>query len=218
MLELRRSSREAPFISVVVPTHRRPELLRRSLQALTSEDYPPNRLEVIVVENGAPGTCRAVVDEARARSHVDIRYLVVPHGGPAAARNAGWRAAQGDIIAFTDDDTIPSPRWLAEGVASLLEGADVVSGRTVVPVSDRPTDAGRDARLLERATLTTCNAFCRRSFLERTGGLDPRFTRASRTGSDLELTLRAAGAELVHNPAAVVLDPRRHGSSIADAP
>lgn len=204
-----RGSRDVPLISVVVPTHGRSDLLRRSLQALTTEDYPPKRIEIIVVDNGNPGPCQSVVEEAAARAEMDIRYLTVPHGGPAAARNAGWRTARGEIIAFTDVDTIPSPRWIAEGVAAFREGADVVSGRTVVPLPARPTDAQRTTQGLERATLAACNAFCRRELLDATGGFTPRGSRADREDRDLELPFITVGARLVHHAPAVVLHPLR---------
>src|SRR5688500_12577774 len=132
---LRRRDPARPLVSVVIPTHRRPALLERCLSALDTQDYPTDRFEIIVVEDGGPGEGQRVVERAARTSPVAVRYFGVPHGGPAAARNRGWRAARGEIIAFTDDDTIPHPRWLAEGVKSFTVGADVVSGRTVVPLS-----------------------------------------------------------------------------------
>ena len=63
-----------------------------------------------------------------------IRYI--PNRGvhgPAAARNAGWQAAQANIIAFTDDDCLPSPGWLSAGVAAIQAGADGASGKVRMP-------------------------------------------------------------------------------------
>jgi glycosyltransferase involved in cell wall biosynthesis len=200
----------APFVSVVIPTHGRPELLRECLRALLKQEYPSEALEVIVVEDGGPTGAASVLDQLRTEGiPFHVRYTSIPHAGPAAARNAGWRLAWGEIVAFTDDDTRPDPRWIAEGVRSFSLGADAVSGRTIVPLGARPTDAERNARGLERATFATCNAFCRRDLLERVGGFDARFTRAYREDSDLEFTLRLAGARIVRNEAAVVLHPPR---------
>lgn len=194
-------------VSVVIPTRGRPELLKRCLQALTDQEYPADRFEVVVVEDGGPGPAGQVVGELAGRP--TMRYVPVPRGGPAAARNAGWRLARGEIVAFTDDDTVPDRRWIAEAVRSFADGADAVSGRTIVPIPPRPTDAQRNTRGLEQATFATCNAFCRRGWLERVGGFDPRFTRAYREDSDLEFTLLDAGAGIVHNDAAIVYHPPR---------
>ena len=199
-----------PSVSVVIPTFRRPDLLRRCLEALLRQEYPADRLEVIVVEDDGPGSAEAAVDELRdAGAAISIRYAWVAPSGPGAARNAGWRQARGDVIAFTDDDTIPDSDWVAEGVRAIRAGADAVSGRTVVPLSERPTDAERNTQGLERATFATCNAFCRRDWLERVGGFDPRFRRAYREDSDLEFSLLDAGARVVRHDAAVVVHPPR---------
>lgn len=214
-------------VSVVIPTFGRPALLRRCLDALLDQRYPGDRLEIIVVEDGGPGPARRVVADlsSRARPVAEsetgsrtpitrgptptLRYTSVPRGGPAAARNAGWRLARGTVIAFTDDDTVPDPRWIVEGVRSIDGGAAAVSGRTIVPTPARPTDAQRNVKGLERATFATCNAFCRRLTLERVGGFDPRFTRAYREDSDLEFALLDAGARIVRNQAALVYHPPR---------
>src|SRR5512133_3600685 len=51
-----------------------------------------------------------------------IHYLPTRgHCGPATARNMGWRAARGEIIAFTDDDCIPEPDWLSSGVSAFVD-------------------------------------------------------------------------------------------------
>jgi glycosyltransferase involved in cell wall biosynthesis len=205
----RKPEQARPIVSVVIPTHARPALLQRCLSALAGQDSPAESFEIIVVEDGGPGLAKDVVERASDTFPIAMSYIAVPRGGPAAARNSGWQAARGEIIAFTDDDTIPDRRWLSEGARSIAEGADVVSGRTVVPLPPTPTDADRNTQGLERATLATCNAFCRRGLLEATGGFDHRFRRAYREDSDLEFTLRKAGARLVSNPLALVVHPPR---------
>ena len=98
---------DLPPISVVIPTHGRPELLRRCLYAVVGQTYPLDRMEIVVVEDGGPGEAEHVVCELRRqRPDARIAYLAVEHGGPGAARNAGLRRAGGEVIAFTDDDTI----------------------------------------------------------------------------------------------------------------
>jgi glycosyltransferase involved in cell wall biosynthesis len=198
------------MVSVVIPTHHRPELLRRCLEAVLAQAYPSDRGEIIVVEDGGPGEGERVVAELRER-HTDarLRYLAVEQGGPGAARNAGWRLARGDVIAFTDDDTIPDAGWLEAGAQALRCGADSVSGRTVVPVADAPTDAEANVQGLERATFATCNVLVGRHWLEKVGGFDPRFRRAYREDSDLEFRLLDAGARIVRSDAAMVIHPPR---------
>ncbi len=205
-----------PLVSVVIPTHRRPELLRRCLRALLRQTYPRARCEVVVVEDGGPDGAQDVLRElAPLAPPLRVTGLAVPRGGPAAARNHGWRAARGRIIAFTDDDTVPHPRWLAEGVRSLGDAADVVAGRTLVPLPRRPTDWQRNVGRLQTARFVTANAFCRRDALEAVGGFDPRFTVAYREDSDLEFSLVEAGARFVRNDAAIVYHPARAGKPFA---
>jgi len=128
--------------------------------------------------------------------------------GPAAARNAGWRLATADIIAFTDDDTVPTPTWLSTALRA-LDGAAAATGSIVTPIDDDPTDYELDATGLERAEFVTANCFCRRAVLEELGGFDERFSRAWREDSDLHFRLLAAGRRIVQVPDAVVVHPIR---------
>ncbi len=200
-------------VSVVVPTCRRPGLLQECLRALAAQDFDPSAFEVIVADDAASAATRRQVSIDDARSPVGLRYVAVavagPHG-PAAARNAGWRAARGEIIAFTDDDCRPDRRWLAEGLAALeREGADAASGRIVVPLPESPTDYERDAAGLEGAEFATANGFCRREALEAVGGFDERYAAAWREDSDLQFALLAAGGRIARAPSAVVVHPVR---------
>ena len=129
--------------------------------------------------------------------------------GPAAARNAGWRAAQAEFMAFTDDDCEPDPEWLSSGVAALENGADAVAGRVIVPLRQRPTDYERDAAGLARSEFVTANCFCRKTALKAIGGFDEGFRGAWREDSDLHFSLIEAGFSIVRENRAVVTHPVR---------
>jgi len=199
-----------PMVSVVVPTYKRPLSLSRCLDGLTSQEMPPHSYEVLVVDDADSEETRRVVGNWAGRSSIVIRYqLAGPAHGPAAARNAGWRAAHGSIIAFTHDDCIPESRWLKEGLAALAEDVSLVKGRVIRPVPIRPTDYELNAAQSEKAEFATANCFCRKSALEAVGGFDEQFTRASREDSDLFFSLLKQGARVVEAPQSVVIHPVR---------
>jgi glycosyltransferase involved in cell wall biosynthesis len=204
---------DAPACSVVIATYRRPEALGHCLQALFNQSFSMERFEVIVVDDAHSDDTQAQVQAvARARGgRPRLRYLRPPPGarGPAAARNAGWRAAVAPVIAFTDDDALPSPHWLAEGLRALVPQADAAAGRVVVPLPERPTDGERNVAALDGAEFVTANCFVRRAALREIGGFDERFTRPWREDSDLYFTLLERHARVVRAPAALVLHPPR---------
>jgi cellulose synthase/poly-beta-1,6-N-acetylglucosamine synthase-like glycosyltransferase len=126
-----------------------------------------------------------------------VRY-VTPQGtrGPAGARNAGWRAAAGALVAFTDDDTIPDPDWLRQGeLAMLAPGRVAVWGRVHVPLPAQMTDNARNTAGLENAVFVTANAFVWRHALAEVGGFDVRYLRAWREDTDLYFALIARWPE-----------------------
>jgi glycosyltransferase involved in cell wall biosynthesis len=192
------ASPTAVSVSVVIPTYRRPALLSRCLAAVLAQRLDARAFEVIVVDDGQTDDTRAAVEALAPAGGVPlVRYLRPTQGrGPAVARNAGWRAARGAVVAFTDDDTIPAADWLAEGLAALRDEQAALCGRVrVPPMSSPPSDHERMTRGLETAEFVTANAFVRRAALERVGGFDERFLRAWREDSDLQFRLmRDAGA------------------------
>ena len=207
-----------PSLSVVIPTYRRVELLERCVNAVMAQAIDPQRFEIIVVDDGHDDVVLACVAAsaaaAAARGGPCLRYLRPEHGrGPAVARNCGWRAARGEIVAFTDDDTLPEPGWLKEGEAALQRqpGWSALCGRIRVPLlhHERPTDHERMTRGLESSEFACANAFVRHEALVCIGGFDERFTRAWREDSDLQFRLMAHVGPVGTAPNAVVLHPAR---------
>lgn len=201
-------------VSVVVPTYRRPDLLNRCIAALLVQDFDPDAYEIVVVDDaGCDETRRLVERRAICTPQASLHYRAVTGGhGPAAARNVGWRAARGGIVAFTDDDCVPQAGWLAAGVAAMQPGVAGANGRIIVPLRTRPTDYELDVAGLERAEFATANCFYRRDALAAVGGFDERFTMPWREDADLFFTLLERGHRLVTVPEAIVVHPVRRAN------
>jgi cellulose synthase/poly-beta-1,6-N-acetylglucosamine synthase-like glycosyltransferase len=103
------------MISVVVPAYNAKGVLGECLEALGAQSRPPD--EVIVVDDGSTdGTDELALGYG-------VRVLRQANAGPSAARNAGARAAQGDLLLFTDADCVPTPDWVEHMVAPLADSA-----------------------------------------------------------------------------------------------
>jgi GT2 family glycosyltransferase len=113
----------APLVSVIVATHERPADLARCLEALAGQRYA--RYEVLVVDNAPRTGATAALVQARQASWPQLRYLREDRPGQALAQNTALAEARGEIVAFTDDDAVVDPDWLAALVAAFAAGPDV---------------------------------------------------------------------------------------------
>lgn len=111
-------------ISVIVPFHGAEPYLEQCVDALLGQRFPTQQREIIFVDNGGTAKARAVIER-----HRTLRLLREKGRGAYMARNAGLRAAHGEIIAFTDADCAAAPDWL-DSIASAMEnpGVNVVLG------------------------------------------------------------------------------------------
>jgi glycosyltransferase involved in cell wall biosynthesis len=191
--------RRPPFVTVVVPALDEAATLGLCLDALAAQDYPRDRHEVVVVDNGSTDGTAAV---AAGRG---VRVLREAKRSSYAARNAAVAATRGDHLAFTDADCVPCPGWLSELVrAEESRRTGVVAGRIAYELvrdtlgsralvaSRRPEDLR--ARVVEQHCAPTGNVMIRRELLERHGAF-----REVVSGSDVELSRRMA--RLGHPPA-----------------
>jgi glycosyltransferase involved in cell wall biosynthesis len=164
-----------PEISVVIPTFCRANRLRRLIGALEQQTLSRDRFEVVVVDNASTDDTPAVLRELAARSPLEIRALVEYTPGPAATRNAGWRAARGELIAFVDDDCVPDADWLEAGLRAMRADGElgVVQGCTRKPEAE-PLGDWTLWRQITGPTpyFEACNIFYRRAALAQTPGFD----------------------------------------------
>ena len=158
-------------VSVVIPTLNRTQLLKRCLDALLAQTLDPASYEIIIVDDASRKETERLVENysaARPGSPYTV-YSDRKRRGPAAARNLGWRTAAAPIIAFTDDDCIPEPDWLAKGTAAFKKDVAGVSGRIFVPVGLKPTDYERNTSFLEFSKFATANCFYLKKALAEVG-------------------------------------------------
>jgi len=199
--------------SVIIPTWDRPDLLRRTLEALTSQNGAPP-FEVIVVENGSAHTV------SLAPSFPAVCFLRIPARGVCAARNAGTQKARAPLLIFLDDDVVPSSTFVEAHVhAHCGSRRRVAIGATRFVVDREEAYPGTHFRAAEsdrwaRTLLSSGNAPCdardfrtgnfsiHRDFLLEAKGFDEAFDPFGGEELDLALRLEMAKAEFAFAPQA----------------
>jgi glycosyltransferase involved in cell wall biosynthesis len=166
-----------PLVSVIVATYRRPELLARQLASLARQDVAAS-WEVIVADNGRDDRTRAVVERFRGRVP-GIRWIDASMGnGSPGARNAGARAARGDLLLFLDDDDEADPA-LVRVLVDALRQHDFVAARLEHDLLNtnwvaRALVPWQTERLMETSGFLThangCALGIRRDLFDRAGG------------------------------------------------
>jgi mycofactocin glycosyltransferase len=208
-----------PSVTVIVPTRDRADDLDECLAALDRLDYPRDRLEVLVVDDGSadPAGVTDVVTRHGGR-------LLVNQGnrGPSYSRNRAAREGAGEILAFVDSDCVAGPGWLRELTPYFSwDRVGAVGGRVVGYYTESrldryeevasPLDMGRRPVLEARGAGTfyvpTCNLLVRRSVFEDLGGLREDLL----VGEDVDFCwrLRAGDDYLVYAPEGMVRHKHR---------
>lgn len=179
------SSPDLPFVTVAVPTYNRSRWLRELLKFVTTQDYPRDRFEIVIVDNNSPDDTRTVVAEF-AGAPQPPRYFLETQPGSSHARNRLLAEAspQCEIMLFADDDVMGRPDWIRLMVAPLLmpgnERVAGVCGETIPYFPDgepewlkgqfRPfgyrTDVGP---LTARQLPSTANVALRRKVIDEVG-------------------------------------------------
>jgi GT2 family glycosyltransferase len=217
---LRRAFSDVPFssdlyhprISIVVCSFNGSRTINECLQAISKIRYP--NFEVIVVDDGSTDNTAAIA------AQYDVRLVCTPNHGLSHARNIGWQSANGEIVAYIDDDAYPDPDWL-DYLAERFRTHDYagVGGPNIPPRGDGFIAAcvanapGGPAHVLltdtEAEHLPGCNMAFLRSALEAVGGFDVQFRTA---GDDVDMCwrLQQHGCKLGFSPSAQVWHHRRN--------
>jgi GT2 family glycosyltransferase len=211
-------------ITVLVPTYRRPDNLKRCLEALRWQIRVPD--EVLVVVRSSDAETRSLLSGFD-RGSLPLRVVKATNPGVIAAMSAGLEVAQGDVIAITDDDAVPHSDWLTriEAYFSTYPELAGVGGRDLIYHGEHLEDGAREVvgkvqwfgRVIgnhhlgigkprEVDELKGVNCAYRRAVLQRIG-FDGRLRG---TGAQvhwelsLDLRLKSMGWKLIYDPAIVV--------------
>ncbi len=115
-----------PFVTVIVCTYNGEKYIKDCLDALTKQDYPKDKYETIVVDDGSTDRTNKIVSEYSVKVIKHEKNL-----GICSARNTGLRNANGTIVAYTDDDCIPKTSWLKNLIKFYTDDVIAVGGLTI---------------------------------------------------------------------------------------
>lgn len=204
----------APKVSIVIPTYKRPELLNKCVNSLISQNFSKDEYEIIIVTDGPDEPTKQIINSVAKKIAFPNLYCISLSSkkGPAAARNAGWKTAIGQLILFTDDDCIADPEWVSnfyEAYESNNASLLALSGKIIVPRPAKPTDFELNTSRLETADFVTANCACTKLALEKMNGFDEAFTMAWREDSDLQFKLLKEKIPILKIKKAIIIHPAR---------
>lgn len=123
--------------SIIIPTYNRPAQLKECLESITHLDYPNDKFEVIVVDDGSKNTPDNIVDSYS--DQIDIKLLKQVNAGPAETRNNGAAKANGKYLTFTDDDCELDRNWLTALEIEFCKRDDIfLGGLTINTLTENP--------------------------------------------------------------------------------
>lgn len=181
--------------SIIIPTYNRPERLEKCLESMTRLDYPSNRFQVIVVDDGSRMSLKPII--AKFENTLSLELIRQSNAGPASARNTGAAAACGDYLVFTDDDCQPHPDWLQTLAEAIKDFPDtLIGGHTINALADNIYSSASQLlidyiydyynQLKGEATFFASNNFALpRELYQKLGGFNTSFPLAA--GEDREL-------------------------------
>jgi len=222
------------MLSVIVPTYGRSACLRDALVSLLEQDFPPERYEIIVVDNKPTGEVREIVRQIEQKWQRYLCYVEEPNVGLHNARHTGAKTARGEILIYVDDDIEACPPWLGAIWESFQDQEVVLVGGKCLPKFEaepsdwvsgmwQPNAAGQ--RILGYLSLIDlgdevmpvdplyvygCNFAIRRSVLIEAGGFHPdalpqELIRFRGDGeSHASRFIQARGYKALYNPHAAV--------------
>jgi len=196
-------------VSIVIPTYNRKKVLKRCLELLFAQNYPKDKYEIILVDDGSTdGTDKMV---ASLNPPCRFTYLYQERKGPHIARNLGITHAEGEIVIFIDSDILCPPDLISEHIKYHNRFKDVIVSGPETRTSDL-YDKFQDIEKrkfkkfwdLSGPSFITSNLSVKRKYLIRIGGFDEEFEGMGWHDWDLGLRLTKLGLIPKRNLDAIV--------------
>jgi len=171
------------LISVVVCTYNREDLLADCLKSLTTQTFNPVQYEVIVVDNNSSDNTRTIAEEF-VKANSNFRLISELEQGLSHARNKGLAEAQGEYVAFIDDDARAPENWLETAAKIVAANSPDIFGGPATPIFGCETPAWYresygirgamgETGWLKEGFIVGTNIFFRKQLLDEYGGFDP---------------------------------------------
>ena len=206
------------MISVIIPAKNAEETLERCLFAVLNQKGVDDSYEVILVDDGSTDRTGEITKE------FEVELIRLEGKGPAAARNAGAKAASGEFLVFTDSDCEPADNWLYEMIKP-FEDPEVIGVKGTYRTRQRELAARfmqqeyaykykRMAQLESIDFIDTYSAAYRRRVFMENEGFQTAFPQASVEDQELSFRLARKGYRMVFKPKAFVY--HQHDRSIGE--
>ncbi len=199
--------RKRPYISIVIPAYNSASTLGQTIHACLAQDYPKDKLEVIVIDDGSKDNTRRIIGD------FPVRYIYQQRSGPASARNNGWRNSRGEGICFIDADCVPHSNWVSKLAGHYdRDNVGAVAGTYAVDESRYLLDRFVHYEIRYRHSMMseytnsfgTYNVLIKRSVLEELDGFDPLYCNASGEDTDLSYRIVKRGHKIYFEKEALV--------------
>lgn len=176
-------------ISVVIPAFNEEQLIAKCIEAVKNQTFPKKEYEILVIDNNST--------DKTAQIAKNLGATVIPYNqkqGFSVTKQFGAEQAKGEIIAYTDADTIPNKYWL-ETIEKLMQNKNLVYvGGTILATGSALINLGfiiydffaRINQLFGISLIWSPNMAVRKDAFMQVGG----FNTALKTSEDWELTLR----------------------------
>jgi len=204
-------------LSAILPTHNRQACLSQTLACLAAQQDPPGSFEVIVVDDGSDDGTWPWLQARLGAYPFALRALRQPSRGPAAARNRGLEAAEGEFVLFLGDDIYASPGLLARhmawhaaypdpwtAVVGQVRWAPDLTVTSLMRWLEQGTqwcfEGLEPGDVLDHRWFVTANLSLRRSILIQAGGFDERFPDAALEDTELGYRLCRQGLQILYAP------------------
>ena len=205
------------IISVIIATYNRSESLRQALKSFENMSVPPDMSwELIVVDNNSNDDTEEVCSQFMEKRTLPLRHVFEERQGKSFALNTGIKAANGNILAFTDDDCIVDPYWLISILKEFASDTSIsgIGGRVeLYNQNDKPVTIRTykdrilfsSPRQLFNPPIIGINMAFKKRVFDEVGDMDPRLGPGTKAGAifeDADYVYRAykKGFKMVYSP------------------
>lgn len=200
-------AKEKPFVSIIIPVFNSGKTLREAIEACKNQDYPKDKLEVIVVDDGSTEDIKTLVE------NLGVKYIYQENSGPASARNNGWMSSKGEALFFTDADCSPlkdcisvMTKSLYDKNAAVVAGTyEIQNGKDIMARCIHSEIMFRHSRMPEYInSFGAYNILIKRSVMEELGGFNEYYLTSSAEDSELAYRVIKKGYRIYFDRRSIV--------------